>query len=136
MSRKVKAGYLGVEAKEEDTLWYDRKRVTIFALPWSFTKYTLTESRILVEKGLLVSREEEVKLYRVTDVSFAQNLIGKINNTGTIILMSNDASSPTLVLQDVKNPKTIKNVISQAIENARTDRGVGTSEVIGDADPR
>ena len=136
MSRKVKAGYLGVEAKEEDVLWYDRKRVTIFALPWSFTKYTLTESRMIVEKGLLISREEEVKLYRVTDVSLVQNLIGKLNNTGTIILMSNDTSAPTLALRNVKNPKTIKNIISQAIEDARADRGVGLSEIIGDADPR
>jgi hypothetical protein len=133
---KIKAGYLGVEVKEEEAIWYDRKRVTVFALPWSFTKYTLTESRILVEKGLLVSREEEVKLYRVTDVSCAQNLIGKINNTGTITIVSNDATAPTLILHDVKNPKTIKNVISQAIETARSDRGVGLSEVIGDADPR
>lgn len=133
---KMKAGYLGVEVQEEEIVWYDRKRVTPFALPWSFTKYTLTESRILVEKGLLISHEEEVKLYRITDVSYAQSLIGKLNNTGTITVMSNDSSAPTLVLKDVKNPKTIKNVISHAIETARSDRGVRMSEVIGDADPR
>ena len=32
-------------------IWQDRKR-TFLGLPWSFTKYMLTEDRLFVEKGL------------------------------------------------------------------------------------
>ena len=90
----------------------------------------------MVEKGFFVTNEEEVKLYRATDVSYAQNLIGKINNTGTITIMSNDASSPTLILRNIKNPKSVKDAISKSIEDVRINRGVRMSEMIGDADPR
>lgn len=133
---KLKAGELKVEIEHEEILWYDRKRISIFALPWSFTKYTLTPTKLLVESGLMVSHEEEIKLYRITDVVYTQNLIGKINNTGTITVLSNDTSAPTLVLKNVKNAKNVKIAISQAIETARQNKGIKMSEVIGDVDPR
>ena len=38
---ELKNGEFGVDMKEEKILWTDRKRHTIFALPISFTKYTL-----------------------------------------------------------------------------------------------
>lgn len=133
---KLKPGELRLEVETEEQLWYDRKRVTIFALPWSFTKYILTPSKLLIESGLLVSHEEEVKLYRVTDIVFSQNLIGKINNTGTITILSNDTSAPNLVLKNVKNAKKVKTAISQAVESARANKGIKMSEVIGDVDPR
>ena len=43
----------------ENEMWYDRKR-TLFGLPLSFTKYTLTNDRLFIETGLLKSREQEV----------------------------------------------------------------------------
>lgn len=133
---KMKAGELKIDVAQEEALWYDRKRVSIFALPWSFTKYTLTETKLLVEKGLFVSHEEEIKLYRVTDIVFTQNLLGKINNTGTITILSNDTSAPNLVLNNVKNAKRVKLALSQAVEDARKNKGIKMSEIIGDADPR
>ena len=42
-------------------LWKDRKRI-VFGLPWTFTRYTLTEEKLLIETGLLNKREEEVRL--------------------------------------------------------------------------
>jgi arginyl-tRNA synthetase len=136
MSDKMRAGELRIQVEQEEILWYDRKRVTIFALPWSFTKYTLTASKLTVESGLLNTHEEEVKLYRVTDVAYTQSIWERIGKTGTITLLSNDTSSPTLVLKHVKNAKTVKEAISHAVELARQNKGVKMSEMIGDADPR
>ena len=42
--------------KREDLLWYDRKR-TFLGLPWSFTKYSLTEDRLFIESGFLSSED-------------------------------------------------------------------------------
>ena len=50
-----------------DVKWTDRKR-TLFGLPLSFTKYTLTEERFFIEKGFFNSTEDEVRLYRIQDV--------------------------------------------------------------------
>ena len=124
MAKKMKAGELRVQIEQEEALWYDRKRITIFALPWTFTKYTLTESKLIVEKGFLNTREEEVKLYRVTDVAYSQTLGERIGKTGTIKILSNDKSSPELVLEHVKNAKIVKEAISKAVDAARHSNNV------------
>ena len=131
---KMKAGELRVEIEQEEVLWYDRKRVTIFALPWSFTKYSLTKSKLTVEKGLLNTQEDEVKLYRITDIAFSQNLFERIANTVTIKLMSNDKSHPELILEHVKNAKTVKEVISKTVDESRINNNVRTSEMVGNVD--
>ena len=128
---KLKAGQINVEIEKEETLWFDRKRVTIFALPWSFTKYTLTETKLLVEEGFFTKREEEVKLYRVADISYSQTFWERIGKTGSLVITSNDATMPRLVLKHIKNAKTIKEVISKTIDAARKNNGVRTSEMVG-----
>jgi uncharacterized membrane protein YdbT with pleckstrin-like domain len=133
---KMKAGQLNFEIQEEPIIWYDRKRVTLFALPWTFTKYKLTPTRLILEQGLFVSSEEEVKLYRITDISMTQNLIGKINKTGSLTILSNDSSCPTLLIKNIKNPRAVKEALSKAIDDARSQKGIKMSEVIGDVDPR
>jgi uncharacterized membrane protein YdbT with pleckstrin-like domain len=132
----MKAGSLRVEIQEEEILWFDKKRVTIFALPWSFTKYKLTPTKLIVEKGLFVTHEEEVKLYRVTDISYSQNLLGKMNNTGSLMILSNDTSCANLLISKIKNAKAVKEAISHAVEQARANKGITMSEVIGDVNPR
>ena len=49
---------------EMNHVWSDRKR-PIFGLPLSFTKYELTEEKILITTGILSLKEEEIKLYRI-----------------------------------------------------------------------
>lgn len=127
----MKAGELKVELKQEEALWYDRKRVTVFALPLSFTKYTLTPTRLIVESGFLNKKEDEIKLYRVTDVEYSQTLFERIGGVGTIRLLSNDTSSPEMKLLHIKNAKEVKEAISYTVEHARKDSGVRTSEMVG-----
>ena len=38
---------------DTDILWSDRKR-GLFGLPWSFTKYVLTEEKLLITRGVTV----------------------------------------------------------------------------------
>ena len=47
-------------------LWTDKKR-TLFGLPLSFTRYYLTESRLITRIGLLTVVEDELDIYRITD---------------------------------------------------------------------
>ena len=66
---------------EINVVWQDRKR-TLFGLPWSFTKYSLTEEKLLVETGFLNKKEEEIRLYRIMDVtlkrSFGERIFGLV----------------------------------------------------------
>lgn len=130
-TRKMRAGDINVAMEEEPILWYDRKRVTIFALPWSFTKYQLTPSRLIINTGLLNLHEDEIRLYRIRDVSYSQSLGERIGGTGTLRILSTDASVPELLLKHIKNARKVKDVISQAIEVSRRENGVRTSELLG-----
>lgn len=68
---------------EETIVWKDRKRI-FFGLPWTFTKYALTEEKLYIETGVLSKREEEVRLYRIMDVTLKRSLWERICGLGTI----------------------------------------------------
>ena len=129
--KHIRPGDIYVAMEDETVLWFDRKRVTIFALPWSFTKYRLTPSRLIVSTGLINLREEEIRLYRIKDVSYSQSLYERIGGTGTLRIISTDASVPEQILLHIKNARKVKDVLSQAIEVSRRKNGVRTSELIG-----
>ena len=54
-------------------VWSDRKRIA-FGLPWTFTKYTLTKEKLLIHTGMLNTQEDEVRLYRIMDVTLRRSL--------------------------------------------------------------
>ena len=49
-----------------DYVWTDKKR-TFLGLPWSFTRYYLTESKFITRTGIFSVQEDELELYRVLD---------------------------------------------------------------------
>lgn len=131
MDNKMKAGDLRVEVEQERVLWYDRKRIPVLGLPWSFIKYELTPSKLIVGNGFFTTREDEVKLYRITDIVYTQSIFERICKTGTITVLSNDKSTPTLFLKHIKNARIVKEAISKAVDDARRKNNVRTSEMVG-----
>lgn len=119
-------------------LWSDRKR-TIFGLPLSFTKYSLTEERLFIEQGFLSKREDEVRLYRIMDVSLTRSFGQRIFGVGTIHCSSADKSMGDFDILSVKNPKEVKEQLSQLIETQRDVKRVINREYMaeepGDDEP-
>lgn len=132
MSQKLRAGEFKMKAETEEPVWCDRKRLTVFALPISFTIYTLTESRISIQRGLLDTHEEEIMLFRVRDISYTQSLFERLANTGTVIISSTDATTPVVKLEHVKNAKDVKELLLQLVEQNRKKNRVRTAEVMDD----
>lgn len=81
--------------------WQDRKR-TIFGLPLSFTKYSLTDEKLLIKTGVLNTNEEEIRLYRILDVTLKRSLGQRIFRVGTIHCCSADKSTPEFDIKSVK----------------------------------
>lgn len=125
---KLKSGGFTVSVEEEDLLWTDRRR--ILGLPISFTRYSLTPSKLLVNTGLVNLKEEEVRLYRIRDLRLSQSFGQRIFGVGSICVESSDASVPHLDLIKVKNPRKVKDVLSQAVEESRRKNGIRTTEVM------
>lgn len=112
-------------------LMQERKRWLFFALPFTFTTYTLTNKKLVVNEGLLVSHENEILLYRILDMSYSRSLIQKIFGLGNIKLDSQDVSSPVFVIRNIKHSKEFKEMMSEAIENEKLRLSVRRGEVIG-----
>ena len=116
-----------------EILWKDRKRY--LGLPLSFTKYSLSEDRLFMEKGLLTTTLDEVQLYRVRDVRVVRTLGQKIFGVGTVHLISSDKSCPDLPLESIKKPIDVKEIIVDLVNKARVANQVRSSELLDSMGP-
>lgn len=117
-----------------DILWSDRKRLTLFGLPWTFTKYTCTNEKFIVESGVFSIREEEIRLYRILDLTLERSFLQRIFGLGTIHCDTVDKSMPRLMIRNVKNSKKVKELISDAVEEERLKKRVSSRELMASED--
>ena len=111
-------------------LWYDRKR-TLFGLPLSFTKYCFFNEKIIIKSGFLRLKEEEIRLYRILDITLNRSFGQRIFGLGTIHLCSADKTTPEIDIKNVKKSKKAKELLSKLIEKARDDKRISAREYIG-----
>lgn len=106
-----------------ELLWSDRKR-TLFGLPLSFTVYELEEERLFIRTGFLKIREDEIRLYRILDLTFEQSLGQRIFGVGTIHCCSSDATMKDFDIRSVKNAREVRELLSRKVEEQRQARRV------------
>lgn len=116
-----------------EMLWKDRKR-TLCGLPLSFTKYAMDEERLFIDRGLLKTTSDEVRLYRIMDVSLTRTLWQKIWGVGDIQVHSSDKTLHDFTIKAVKNPKEVKELLSQNVEKQRELKRVINREMMTDPD--
>ncbi len=112
-----------------NVLWKDKKR-PIFGLPISFTTYTLTEDKLLIDSGILSRHQEEVRLYRMTDFSVSQTLFQRIFGVGNVNISSSDNMQGDFSIVSVRNPFTVKEMFSEAVEKVRGGTKMGMAEFV------
>ena len=117
----------------EGSVWYDKKR-PFCGLPLSFTKYELTKDRLFIERGLINTTYDEIRLYKIKDVSLSRNLIQKIFKVGTLHVCSSDSSLKDFKIEHIKNPKDVMELLSQNIEIQRDAHRVVSREIMTDCD--
>lgn len=118
---------------EINYIWKDRKR-TFLGLPWSFTKYKLTEDRLFIETGFFNSIENEVRLYRILDLQLTRSLGQKIFGLGTIKVKSADKTLADFEIKNIKNSKEVKEQLSQLVEDMRDKKRVVNREMMINSD--
>ena len=116
--------------EKSKTLWSDRKR-TIFGLPLSFTKYRLDADRLFIETGFLSKREDEVRLYRILDMSLTRSLGQRIFGVGTIRCCSADKTLGDFEIKNIKKPYEVKELLSEMVEKQRMEKRVSNREFMG-----
>ena len=109
-------------------IWKDRKRY--FGLPLSFTRYAMSEDRLFLSVGFLNIKDEEVLLYRIRDINTSRSLWQRLFGVGTISVVSSDKTLPTLVLQNVKKPLDVKELLHRQVEDMKIRRRVHLGEIM------
>lgn len=115
--------------KMANIIWSDKKR-PLFGLPISFTKYTLTEEKLLIDSGFLARNQEEIRLYRITDFTVRQRLFQRLFGVGNIEISSSDNTQGEFTIYDIKNPYKIKELLSDKVEKERQSKGIVTNEFL------
>lgn len=115
-----------------EQLWHDRKRY--FGLPISFTRYSLSDDRLFISVGFLNIKDDEILLYRVRDIDTRRTLWQRIFGVGTVTVMSSDKTMPTLVLENIKDPIFVKELIHRQVEETKIKRRVRFGEIMTTAD--
>lgn len=113
-------------------IWKDRKR-TFLGLPWSFTKYSLSEERLFIDKGFFKTVSDEVRLYRILDIQLVQTFGQKLLGIGTIKVCSSDKSMNDFEIKNIKKPRNVKELLSETIEKQRDLKRVVNREIMSDA---
>lgn len=113
-----------------NTVWSDRKH-TLFGLPWSFTKYILTDEKLLIVKGFWKQNEEEIRLYRIFDMTLSRTVRDRMDRVGTIHCCSGDKSAPEFDIKRIRNARQVKEMLSDLVEKQKIARGVSVREEMG-----
>ena len=113
-------------------IWKDRKRY--FGMPISFTRYALSEDRLFTSVGFLNIKDDEILLYRVRDIDTSRSLWQRLFGVGTVTVMSSDKTMPNLVLQNIKDPVMVKEMLHKQVEEMKIKRRVRFGEIMANTD--
>lgn len=111
-------------------VWKDRKRI-IFGLPWSFTRYSLDEEKLYIDTGFLNRKEEEIRLYRILDITLKRPFGQRLWGLGTVHICTGDKSTPELDIKRIKKSRDFKDMLSDMVERERNEKRIGAREFMG-----
>lgn len=118
---------------ETKYVWRERKR-TFLGLPWSFTVYKLTEEKLFIESGFFSKKEEEVRLYRIMDLTLKRSFWQRLVGVGVIHCCTADRSTPEFNIGSIKKSKEVKDMLSDMVEKQREAKRITAREFMDDGD--
>ncbi|MBO5351830.1 MAG: PH domain-containing protein [Lachnospiraceae bacterium] len=114
-------------------IWRERKRIWC-GLPWTFTVYSFDEERIFVDTGFFTKRQDEIRMYRVLDISVTRTFGQRIFGMGTIHLKTSDQTMGDFDIKNIKKVMDVKSQLSDLIEANREKKRVVSREFMSGSD--
>lgn len=105
--------YAVFEEADEKVLWEGRPLLSITE------RYLLTNERLRLAKGLLGKEREDIELILIQDVDQKQSLSERVLGVGDITIHSHDRSHPEVVLNNVRDPEKVHEILRKAVQEAR-----------------
>ena len=82
---------------------------------WLFTKYVITNERLIIREGLVARHGKEIPLERIDNVSFSQTMAERILRSGDLIIKSAGEDGQSLYT-DIPKPEVTQSMIYQIRE--------------------
>ena len=111
-------------------VWTDKKR-TLFGLPWSFTRYYLTETKFITKTGFFNISEDEMDLYKITDKKILRPFGQRIFGCGSIVIYSKDTDNPTKEIRCIKDVRAVSNLIDEYMNKMRDKYSIRGRDLMG-----
>jgi uncharacterized membrane protein YdbT with pleckstrin-like domain len=89
-----------------------------------YTKFEITDERIIEQIGVFSRTTDETELYRVKDIRLEEPFLLRIFSLSNIIIMTSDKTSPLITIKGVKNEKKITDYLRSKVEKRRDEKGV------------
>ncbi len=86
--------------------------------------YRITNYRIDYEHGIIFKSMDTLELWHVEDVRLRQGPLDRIFNVGTITVISSDATTPSLPLMSISDPRKLLETLKTRIIAVKRQRGV------------
>ncbi|EKN66891.1 membrane-flanked domain-containing protein [Neobacillus bataviensis LMG 21833] len=111
---------------EEKDLWMGKS--FFFGFP-SFTKYRITNQRLIIEKGVFTKIISEIELFRVRDIQVKRNLVERIFGFGDITVLSTDHMNSVILLKNIKKSVEVKDIIRNAVMEQRNSQRLEIDDI-------
>jgi len=91
--------------------------------------YELTTQRFIHKSGILKRTSDRLEVIDIDDVTYAQGLIQRMVNVGTIRISSSDRTHPELVLIGIQDVRVVADTIDDVRRKERRRRGLHIESV-------
>jgi len=85
-------------------------------------KYKITSERFMESTGVLSRTTNELELFRVKDMTLTEPFALRMLGCGNIVMDTSDKSTPIVVLESVKDPREVIEIIRKNVDIMRTNK--------------
>lgn len=120
--RQIKLNKQAVEEVYKNVIWTDKPR-NFLGLGLNFTRFILTDKRLIIRTGILNIKEDEIELHKIVRKKVEYSLIQRIFGCGTVIMHTEDNNISTTTLKSIKEARKIAELLDVEINNIKERRG-------------
>lgn len=108
--------------------------VPIFIALWRWLQtryfvYRITSERVVITRGVLSKRTDELELYRVKDATLIQPFWLRLVSLANIVLTTSDRTTPVVTITAVRDASRLREALRNSVERMRERKGVREADL-------